>query len=89
MSTKPTPLKLQGISTPDPAYPSAAGKLEGEVLVSFTVLPNGGVTNARVVRGNPPRVFDASALMVVQNWKFAAPGREVNTERLLRFSPKA
>ena len=65
------------ISTVNPRYPSAAAraKEEGYVVVSFTVTPDGDVTNATVTDSQPRRVFDRSALDAVQRWRFKAATR--------------
>lgn len=88
MKKKSPQFRLRPIAMAAPVYPKAAGRQTGEVLVSFTVSPTGGVEKARVVRGNPPRVFESSALTAVRSWRFEAPGRSVRTTRLLHFAPK-
>ncbi|HEX6928143.1 MAG TPA: energy transducer TonB [Gammaproteobacteria bacterium] len=61
----------------EPQYPHAALRdgIEGEVEVEFTVLPDGSVSDIRVVRADPPGVFDASARRAIQRWQFI-PRRE-------------
>src|SRR5690606_10399742 len=61
------PAELRPISTPAPRYPPEALRAgqAGEVLVEFTVNPDGSVSNARVVRADPPRVFDREAVAAV------------------------
>ncbi|WP_169727847.1 energy transducer TonB [Desulfovibrio inopinatus] len=56
--------------TPD--YPAKAKKrrIEGKVIVAFTVTPTGTVENARVITAKPQGIFDHSALHAIIRWKF-------------------
>jgi protein TonB len=85
----PAPVTLRAISTPDPRYPADAYRsgTSGEVMVELTVGTNGSVTNARVVRSTPARVFDREALNAVTRWKFAPISEPVTTRRTFTFSP--
>lgn len=80
---------LRAISTPAPRYPPDALRAgqSGEVLVEFTVNPDGSVANARVVRADPPRVFDREAVAAVRRWRFEPVGEAVTTRRLIGFNP--
>jgi len=80
---------LRPISTPAPRYPVDALRAgrSGEVQVEFTVAPDGSVTNARVVRSDPPRVFDREAVAAVKRWRFEPPGTTVTTRRTIGFNP--
>lgn len=80
---------LRPISTPAPRYPVDALRAgrSGEVQVEFTVAPDGSVTNARVVRSNPARVFDREAVAAVRRWRFEPPGATVTTRRTIGFNP--
>jgi protein TonB len=55
-----------------PAQAKADG-VEGTVAVRYDVDVDGAVVNARVVRSEPPGVFDAAALDAVRGWRFNAP----------------
>ena len=55
--------------------------------VMITVAPDGSVTNARVVRATPPRVFDREALNAVRRWKFEPIDSATTTRRTLAFNP--
>ncbi|MGN6512526.1 MAG: energy transducer TonB [Lysobacteraceae bacterium] len=81
--------ELRAISTPAPKYPPDAFRsgTSGEVQVEFTVGPDGVVTSARVVRANPPRVFDREALAAVKRWRFQPVGAPVTTRRTISFNP--
>ncbi|HBS61709.1 MAG TPA: energy transducer TonB, partial [Stenotrophomonas sp.] len=81
---------LRPVSTPAPRYPADALRsgTSGEVLVEITVGTDGSVTNARVLRANPARVFDREALNAVKRWKFEPVGAPVTTRRTLTFAPE-
>ena len=80
---------LRAISTPPPKYPPEALRAgqSGEVLVEFTVSTDGSVSAARVVRGNPPRVFDREAVAAVKRWRFQPMASSVTTRRTIGFKP--
>ena len=81
--------ELRPISTPSPSYPREAYRegTSGEVQVEFTVGTDGSVTSARVVRADPPRVFDREALSAVKRWKFQPVGSPVTSRRTIGFKP--
>ncbi|MFO1473010.1 MAG: energy transducer TonB [Lysobacterales bacterium] len=81
--------ELRPISTPAPSYPREAYRdgTSGEVQVEFTVGTDGSVTSARVVRADPPRVFDREALSAVKRWKFQPVGSPVTSRRTIGFKP--
>lgn len=58
-----------------PIYPFKAliREIEGEVLVEFTVAPNGSVLNPRVVSSAPEKLFDKAVLKAIQGFHFRAP----------------
>ena len=80
---------LRAVSTPAPRYPPEALRsgTQGEVLVEITVGTDGSVTNARVVRATPARVFDREALNAVRRWRFEPVDAPVTTRRTVAFSP--
>ncbi len=80
---------LRAVSTPAPRYPADALRsgTSGEVLVEITVGTDGSVTDARVLRSNPPRVFDREALNAVKRWKFEPISSPTTTRRTLAFQP--
>ena len=55
-----------------PEYPmSALGRrLEGYVILRFTVTETGSVANPEVLRSEPPGVFDRAASRAVLRWKY-------------------
>ena len=81
--------ELRPISTPSPRYPPEAyrDRTAGEVQVEFTVGTDGSVTSARVVRADPPRVFDRDALNAVKRWKFQPVSSPVTSRRTIGFNP--
>lgn len=85
----PASTALRPLSTPAPRYPPEALRAgqSGEVQVEFTVNPDGSVANARVVRANPPRVFDREAVAAVRRWRFEPVGEPVTTRRTIGFNP--
>ncbi len=80
---------LKVVSSPSPRYPPEALRsgTAGEVLVDITIGTDGSVTNARVVRATPPRVFDREALNAVRRWKFEPIDAPTTTRRTLAFNP--
>jgi len=80
---------LRAVSTPAPRYPPDALRAgtSGEVQVEFTVGTDGSVTAARVVRANPPRVFDREAVNAVRKWRFQPVPAPVTTRRTIGFNP--
>lgn len=58
----------------------------GVVELRFTVLEDGSVEDPSVVKSNPPRMFDRSALRAILRWKFKpriVDGRPVKREATL------
>jgi periplasmic protein TonB len=85
----PSANALRAVSTPAPRYPPEALRAgtSGDVLVEITVGTDGSVTNARVLRATPARVFDREALNAVKRWKFEPVSAPVTTRRTLAFAP--
>ncbi|MGI8561562.1 MAG: energy transducer TonB [Luteimonas sp.] len=81
--------ELTALSTPSPRYPPEAlrARQAGEVQVEFTVNPDGSVSNVRVVRASPPRVFDREATSAVRRWRFEPVAAPVTTRRTIGFTP--
>src|SRR5262245_32313668 len=61
-----------------PTYPpeALASRLQDVVIVEFTVVEDGSVADARIVRSVPP--LDDAAIDAVQKWEFA-PTHEFGT----------
>ncbi|MFT3763753.1 MAG: energy transducer TonB [Pseudoxanthomonas sp.] len=88
-AAQPAAPALRLVSSPPPRYPPEALRAgtAGEVLVEFTVNPDGSVDNARVVRSTPARVFDREAVNAVRRWKFAPIPAPTTTRRTINFQP--
>ncbi|MET0026606.1 MAG: TonB family protein [Candidatus Thiodiazotropha sp.] len=55
-----------------PRYPQRAlmHRIEGKVILEFTINPDGSVSDARVVEAEPPGYFEQSALRAITRWEF-------------------
>ncbi len=60
------------ISRPHPPYPASAraSRIEGSVVVRYTVSPSGSVTGVSVLSASPPGVFNGVTVSAVRNWRF-------------------
>ena len=56
----------------NPIYPRRAKmmKLEGFVLLEFTITQVGGVRDIEILKSQPPNIFDRSASRALSKWKF-------------------
>lgn len=83
------PIALRAVSTPSPRYPPEALRTGtgGEVVLEFTVDPDGSVSNVRVVRSEPARVFDREAVNAARRWRFEPIAASVTTRRTISFNP--
>lgn len=70
-----------------PAYPPLArGRgMEGEVLLGFTIDPNGRVVDPHVVSADPPGTFERAALAAAVKWRFEPGPDATSGSRRLRF----
>lgn len=64
--------ELTAVSLPPPIYPEQLRfrRIEGEVLLEFTVNKAGEVNNPVVINSTPPGAFDRAALRAVYSWRF-------------------
>jgi protein TonB len=55
-----------------PMYPRSAAekRIEGWVLLEFTITITGAVKKAKVIASDPPRIFDSAALKAIRKWKY-------------------
>jgi protein TonB len=69
---RPSSGDLVAISSPQPAYPPAAQRsgTKGQVVVSFTVNPDGSVDNINIVSAKPRGVFERNVQAAVRRWRF-------------------
>ena len=71
-----------------PEYPRGAErrKIEGSVVVEFTILEDGSTLNPTVVEAEPAGVFDAAAIQAVQKWKYKkSEADHAGVQKKLRF----
>lgn len=75
------------ISLVQPRYPSLARRrrIEGRVEVGFTVMPDGSVSNVRVLKSHPGSVFDREAINAMERWRFAPSNHQVEGRRVFEF----
>lgn len=80
----PTPVVL---SQAAPRYPPRALKqrLEGWVLVGFTIRADGRVDDVSVLNAEPAGVFDREAVGSMQRWQFQPPGQAITAQRRIDF----
>jgi protein TonB len=88
-ASAPTAADLRPLSTPSPKFPTEAlrANQSGEVQVEFTVGTDGSVTDVRVVKATPTRVFDREAVNAVRRWRFQPVSAPVTTRRTIGFNP--
>ena len=77
MRVAPRPAPAAYRHTPPPRYPMAAReqRLEGVVVLSVLVRPDGRVDDARVAISSGAPVLDDAALSAVRTWLFAPATR--------------
>lgn len=70
-----------------PAYPAGARaqKIEGHVVVAYSVSPSGSVTNARVVSASPPGIFNSASIAAVRQWRFKPSPQGGSRSTTIRF----
>lgn len=76
-----------------PEYPMSAvsNRIEGYVLVRFTVTETGSVADPQVLRSDPPNVFDRAAIRSILRWKYQpqlANGKPVSVVSYTRITFK-
>lgn len=56
----------------EPRYPNRAikRKLEGYVIMRFTIDPTGKPTDIQIIESNPPRIFEREATRALRQWKY-------------------
>jgi protein TonB len=66
----------QPVSRPLPRYPSIAETrgIEGRVVLSITIMPDGSVRDVRVVSASPRGYFEDAAVRAVQRWRYRPSG---------------
>jgi TonB family protein len=86
---EPAAPRLVPVSTPAPDYPAAArrSRTAGEVVASFTVRADGGVTNIRIVSARPRGVFERSVQAALRDWRFQPISQPHTMTRTFKFEP--
>jgi protein TonB len=74
MAPRQAPDDLVPVYTPSPRYPMSALRAhrEGQVVLSVTVTPEGGVADVAVGRSSGDTDLDRAAEEAVRNWRFAS-----------------
>lgn len=83
----PAPVMPTVVSSVQPRFPPLAmrRRIEGSVDVGFTIMPDGSVTNVRVLSSRPNNTFDREAVNAMERWRFTATGRQVESHRIFDF----
>jgi protein TonB len=65
-------IEEQPVSQTLPRYPVAAQErgIEGRVIMSITIMPDGSVRDVRVVSAQPRGTFESTAVRAVQSWRY-------------------
>lgn len=76
-------LHAKRLTKVDPIYPkdARANGVEGKVELAFKVNIRGNPKKVKVVRSDPPGVFDKAAVRALKQWKFEARTRAGNATR--------
>jgi len=76
-----TPIPEQPIVQPLPAYPHIAQMrdIEGRVVLSITIMPDGTVRDVQVVSAQPRGYFEDAALRAVRTWRYR-PSNVIRTK---------
>jgi TonB family protein len=67
-----TPIQEEPVSQSLPQYPRMALErgVEGRVVMSITIMPDGSVRDVRVVDARPRGYFEATAVRSVERWRY-------------------
>jgi protein TonB len=76
------------VSTPQPQYPQDALRRgqTGEVVLEFTVNPDGTVGNMTVVEAKPRGVFERGVQSTVRRWRFQPIANPQTVRRTFTFA---
>jgi protein TonB len=75
------------VSQVSPRYPPLAlrRRIEGFVELSFTVQPDGSVTDISVINSEPRTLFNREAVNAMERWRFAPGPTAVKGRRTFDF----
>ena len=67
-----TPIQEEPVSQSLPRYPRMALErgVEGRVVMSITIMPDGSVRDVRVVDAQPRGYFESTAVRAVERWRY-------------------
>lgn len=71
-----------------PAYPASAraSKIQGTVVVSYSVSASGAVSNVHIVSASPPGIFNSATIAAVHQWRFKpSPSGAQGRRTTIRF----
>jgi protein TonB len=76
----------QPIAQPLPNYPRSAQErgIQGRVILSITIMPDGSVRDVRVVESNPRGYFEATAVRAVERWRYR-PSNVIRTNVIVHM----
>lgn len=68
------PIPEEPVAQGLPRYPVAAieKNIEGRVVMSITIMPDGSVRDVQVVSAKPSGYFESAAVRAVQTWRYRA-----------------
>jgi TonB family protein len=86
-ATSIDPPKPPRANRPPIEYPAAAydAGVEGYVRLRVVIAPDGAVTDATVIKADPPGWFEEAAVNGVKRWRYLPPGREIIAEVQVEF----
>ena len=81
-----TPIQEQPISNARIPYPqrAEAQQVEGRVVLSITIMPDGSVRDVRVVNARPAGYFEDAAVQSVARWRYR-PSNVIRTNVLVEI----
>jgi len=73
------PVKVSVVKRALPVYPNYAikHKIEGTVLINFSIDRDGNASDIEVVASDKDGLFDATAILGVQKWVYTKPARKL------------
>lgn len=79
-------IEEQPIAQALPRYPTTAQNngIEGRVVMSITIMPDGSVRDVRVVSAQPRGYFESAAVRAVQTWRYR-PSNVVRTNVIVHM----